>query len=111
MNIDYSFKIENEHKDFSAGSLEKFLNLKEICEEVKKQKGVSICDVTMHWNEAREQFSMRLVLPPLFLQEFTEEELKTGEKEVFDCGTICSLFKGLDKKTKKKYKLIAIQIE
>jgi len=83
------------------------LKLNELYIELKRF-GASICTVTMHWNEEREQYMMRLAIPSAFVQEFKEEEIAKCEKDYFDCMTTQSFFKGLDKTNKKKYKLILV---
>jgi len=61
--------------------------------------------VSMEWNEYHQQWLMKLVPLGLTFQEFTQEELDKMEKEVFNCGSVVAVFKGLDKTKAKKYSM------
>jgi len=49
---------------------------------------------------------MKLVPVGILFQEIKQEELDKGEKEVFNCGSVVAIFKGLDKKKVKKYRMV-----
>jgi hypothetical protein len=59
----------------------------------------------MEWNEHHQQWLMKLVPLGLMFQEFTQEELDKGEKEVFNCGSVVVVFKGLKKDAKNEYEM------
>jgi hypothetical protein len=61
--------------------------------------------ITMTWNEHHEQYLMKCLPLDIVLQEFSEEELSAGAKEVFYCGSVMTMFEGLSRTTGKKYKI------
>ena len=65
----------------------------------------SVFTVTMEWNEYHQQWLMKLVPIDITFQEFRQEELDKGEKEVFNCGSVVTVFKRLDKTKAKKYRM------
>ncbi|MCE5317527.1 MAG: hypothetical protein LLG04_09250 [Parachlamydia sp.] len=87
-------------------------DLHEILAVLKKDfPDAQIATISMHWNDPTEQYRMRLVTPSIFVQEYSEKEVCEGAKDVFDCGSVMALFKGLNKTEKKKFKLVVIPID
>ena len=59
----------------------------------------------MEWNEYHQQWLMKLVPLGITFQEFSQKALDKGEKEVWNCGSVVTIFEGLDKTKKNEYHL------